>query len=186
MGRTHTTSADAATGSGSLKRSFPPVARPDAIVLILGSLPGEESLRRQQYYAHKSNRFWWIMGELIGASPGLPYEVRLERLRESRIALWDVCAAAIRPGSLDANILPISVEANDFPAFLDSHSDLQLICFNGSAAAAMFRRKVRVGSNLRTQQLPSTSPAHAAMPAEQKLAAWRAVLGNFIGPAKPL
>jgi TDG/mug DNA glycosylase family protein len=159
-----------------MKRGFPPVAREDARLLILGSLPGEESLRQQQYYAHKSNRFWWIMGELIGASAELPYEARLERLKDSRIALWDVCAAAIRPGSLDANILPVSVEANDFPAFLAAHPAVQLICFNGSAAAALFRRKVTLGRKLPTRQLPSTSPAHASMRPEQKLAVWRAVL----------
>jgi TDG/mug DNA glycosylase family protein len=167
-----------------MKYGFPPISRQDARVLILGSLPGEESLSRQQYYAHRSNRFWWIMGELIGASPDLPYEARLERLKDSRIALWDVCAAAIRPGSLDASILPVSVEANDFLAFFSRHPALQLICFNGNAAGALFRRKVRLGVDFRTQQLPSTSPAHATMPADQKLAAWRAVLGDFIQSAK--
>jgi TDG/mug DNA glycosylase family protein len=146
-----------------VKRSFPPISQPDARVLILGSLPGEESLRRQQYYAHKFNSFWWIMGELFGATPDLPYEARLQRLKDNRLALWDVCAAAVRPGSLDAKILPVSVEVNDFPTFLAAHPALQLICFNGSAAATLFRRKVRPTVNLPTQHLPSTSPAHASM-----------------------
>ena len=162
------------------KRGFPPVTQRDAQVLILGSLPGEDSLRLQQYYAHKSNRFWWIMGELVGAFPALPYEIRLAQLKDSRIALWDVCAAAVRPGSLDANILSVSVEVNDFQTFLAAHPALQLICFNGSAAAALFRRKVGVAANLPTRQLPSTSPAHAAMRAEQKLAVWRTALGGLI------
>jgi TDG/mug DNA glycosylase family protein len=161
---------------------FPPVARADARVLILGSLPGEESLRQVRYYAHKANRFWWIMGELVGASPDLPYEIRLDRLKASRIALWDVCAAAVRPGSLDASILPPSVAANDFAGFLAAHSSLRLICFNGSQAAALFRAKVPIvlPPSIQTRRLPSTSPAHAAMRPEEKLAHWRAALGEFI------
>lgn len=149
-------------------------------MLILGSLPGEESLRQGQYYAHRANRFWWIMGELVGAAPDLPYATRLERLIEHRIALWDVCAAAIRPGSLDANIHAPSVEANDFAGFLAAHRALRLICFNGVAAANLFRRLVSVSlpAAIRCERLPSTSPAHAAMRPEQKLAAWRAVLGD--------
>ena len=78
--------------------SFEPVSRPDARVLILGTLPGAESLRRQQYYAKRENSFWPIMGALVGASPELPYARRLARLVEHGVALWDVCASAERAG----------------------------------------------------------------------------------------
>jgi hypoxanthine-DNA glycosylase len=157
---------------------FPPVARHDARVLILGSLPGEESLRLGQYYAHKSNRFWWIMGELFGAAPALAYDERLRILVRYHIALWDVCAAAIRPGSLDARIHAPSVEANDIPAFLAAHPGVRLICFNGGTAASLFRRLVKAPAAVRCEVLPSTSPAHAAMRPEQKLARWRDVLAQ--------
>ena len=58
-------------------RSFPYSADENAKVLVLGSMPGAESLRQQQYYAFKHNAFWRIMGEVYGFSPELPY---LERL----------------------------------------------------------------------------------------------------------
>src|ERR1017187_7782411 len=82
-------------------KCFEPVAGADARVLILGSLPGKVSLERGEYYAQPYNAFWRIMGELVGASRDLPYQNRLELLKQHHIALWDVCAAGFRAGSLD-------------------------------------------------------------------------------------
>lgn len=160
-------------------RSFPPVSAPDARVLILGSLPGQASLRQQHYYAHPGNAFWRIMGEIAGASPQLPYAQRLLKLTEHKIALWDVCAAAIRPGSLDADIR--QEEPNDFGTFLKAHPRIALILFNGNPAAKIYARRVLAGlppdaQNIPRTILPSTSPAHAGMPFAQKLAHWRAAL----------
>jgi hypoxanthine-DNA glycosylase len=165
---------------------FPPVARPNARTLILGSLPGEESLRRRQYYAKPHNRFWWIMEEIVGARPELSYDARLERLLSARIALWDVCASAARAGSLDSNIVQASVVANDFSAFLCGHSGIELICFNGGGAERLFGRLVlprlaATQAGIPRVRLPSTSPAHAGMRAEEKLRLWRVALGDLVG-----
>jgi hypoxanthine-DNA glycosylase len=156
---------------------FPPVAAADARVLILGSLPGAMSLARGQYYAQPRNGFWPIMGRLVGAAPDLPYAQRLDRLRVARIALWDVCASGFRPGSLDAAILRDSVVANDFAAFFAAHPAIGSICFNGVTAAKLFSRLApSAGSEIRRITLPSTSPAHAAMPFSEKLRRWREAL----------
>ena len=164
-------------------QGFPPIAGPHARVLILGSLPGQVSLQRQQYYAQPQNAFWTIMGRLFDAGPGLSYTARGQRLVRSGIALWDVCAAAQRPGSLDAAIVHSSVVPNDFAAFIETHPHIDLICFNGAKAAELYRRLVLPGlpatrRSIRTETLPSTSPAHAAMPFEEKLTRWAAVLQN--------
>ena len=105
-----------------ISKGFPPVSRADARVLILGSLPGQVSLARVQYYAQPRNAFWPIMGRLFGAAPELPYEERLERLMARGVALWDVCAEGRRPGSLDQKIDRASVAPNDFAGFLAAHA----------------------------------------------------------------
>ena len=52
--------------SGGRLYGFPPAADANARVLILGSMPSEASLKAGAYYAHPRNRFWPVMGELLG------------------------------------------------------------------------------------------------------------------------
>ncbi len=172
------------TSSLSLKHGFPPVAGADARVLILGSMPGEASLRVGQYYANDRNVFWRIMGDLIGAGPALPYAQRLEKLQDAGIALWDVIAACERYGSLDSDIVNSSIRENDFLAFFAAHRSIRRIFFNGAAAETTFRRQVLpglAGTSLQLQRLPSTSPAHAARGYAEKLAAWSAIIAKETG-----
>jgi hypoxanthine-DNA glycosylase len=162
---------------------FAPIAAPDARILILGSLPGTLSLERSQYYAHPRNNFWPIMHTLVGIPTDLPYEERLARLKQSGIALWDVCAEADRPGSLDTRIAETSIVANDFEAFLKTHPAIALIAFNGAKAHQIFERRVLPGLSLTAASipratLPSTSPANARIPLEQKLEVWRQALNT--------
>lgn len=161
-------------------RGFPPIAAPDARVLILGSLPGQASLAAQQYYAQPRNAFWRIMGELFGAGPSEPYPLRARRLLEHRVALWDVCETAHRPGSLDAAIDLASVEVNDFARFFRAHAAVVAVFTNGGTATRCYQRLVLPRLDARSgalplHPLPSTSPAHAAMTFGQKLERWRAI-----------
>lgn len=156
---------------------FPPVARADARILILGSLPGQRSLQAKQYYAHPRNAFWRIMRELVAAEG--TYEQRCRALNEHGIALWDVLARSVRPGSLDANIRSESAEVNDFDSFFSTHSAIVRIAFNGQKAAQLFGKLVsREPGRMRHEQLilPSTSPAYASMPFTDKLAKWRSIV----------
>jgi double-stranded uracil-DNA glycosylase len=161
-------------------RSFPPVARIDAKVLILGSMPGKVSLTRQQYYAHARNLFWPLMGELFGAGPDLPYELRLARLQECGVALWDVLHECERISSLDAHIIENSIVANNFAGFLARHTAIRRICFNGTKAEQAFRRYVlpEIPLTIELVGLPSTSPANASIPLEIKRQRWQEGLGG--------
>ncbi len=160
-------------------RSFAPIADVSARVLILGSMPGIESLRAKQYYAHPRNAFWRIMGELVGASPDMPYAARTRQLKKTGIALWDVLAACTRVGSLDAAIDERSIIANDLVSFLAQHPRIRHVFFNGATAERCFRVHVQPALEagaLKLLRLPSTSPAHAARSYSDKLQAWRAIL----------
>jgi hypoxanthine-DNA glycosylase len=127
------------------------------------------------------------MGELFDAGPALPYPERVRRLTGQRIAVWDVCAAARREGSLDAAIARDSVRVNDFAAFFAAWRGISLLAFNGQAAATLYRRRVLPGlaerwAALPQLTLPSTSPAHAAMPFVEKLRRWAMLQRQLQGP----
>ena len=65
----------------SLKRAFDPVVDAHTRLLILGSLPGDASLKAGQYYGHPQNGFWRLIGGVIGLDlVALPYPDRLEAL----------------------------------------------------------------------------------------------------------
>ena len=166
-----------------LLQGLPPVANEDAERLVLGSMPGEQSLQERQYYAHPRNHFWPIVGELFGAGPALEYDDRLAALKKAKVAVWDVLGACRRPGSLDASIDPESVRVNDFAGFFAAHPKIRLVAFNGAYAEAMFRTRVQLtgtpmSPDIEFVRLPSTSPANASIPFGDKLAAWRAALGR--------
>jgi hypoxanthine-DNA glycosylase len=170
--------------------SFDYSANSRARVLILGSMPGVESLNRQQYYAHPRNGFWPIMGALFGAGRDLPYPKRLSRLRRHGVALWDVARRCHRPGSLDASIARDSVIANDFATLFARAPAIHTVFFNGKTAAALYRRLVPATlpeplAALEYRVLPSTSPANATLTAEQKLRQWRVVARAAFGNRNP-
>jgi len=151
-----------------------------ARVLILGSMPGQESLRRREYYAYAHNLFWPIMGELFGAGRELAYAERIEALTARGIAVWDVLKSCERAGSLDGGIRPESERPNDFAQFLARHPGIRAVFFNGGKAQSAFARHVRPrlgarAAGLHFARLPSTSPAHAGMPRAAKLRAWRTI-----------
>ncbi len=159
---------------------FPPIASPNARLLILGSMPGEASLTAGQYYAHPRNLFWPILGEALGEPlTELPYEERATTLIYHGIALWDVLYSCERQGSLDAAIDPATQVVNDFAGFFATHPAIDTVLFNGGLAESTFRKhagKSVAGRPLRCIRLPSSSPAHAALPFEAKLARWQAAL----------
>jgi double-stranded uracil-DNA glycosylase len=156
---------------------FPPLVGKQPHTLVLGSLPGQRSLQAHQYYAHPQNAFWKIVLQLFGEPSPQPYTRRVKILTDHQIALWDVLAAAERPGSLDSSIVHASARANDFKTFFRAHPQIRRVFFNGRKAEEMYRRFVLPEletdfEELSYECLPSTSPAHAGMTFARKLELW--------------
>jgi len=170
----------------TFKRCFEPVVDARTRVLILGSLPGEASLAHQQYYAHKQNRFWHLVGEVIGEDlVAMAYEARLQTLRSKRVGLWDVVAQARREGSLDGDIR--DHEGNDLVALIERQPALEAIAFNGGTAARIGERILGAHARPFTiLRLPSSSPAYASMNFAAKLLQWRALAAFVSEPDAPM
>jgi hypoxanthine-DNA glycosylase len=160
----------------ALKSSFAPVADAGARLLILGSLPGEASLRKAQYYGNARNQFWRLMATVLGREIPADYETRLQTLREAGVALWDVVGAARRIGSLDANIR--GHRPNRLRELIVTLPRLEAVAFNGGAASAIGRRTLGEAGPLALITLPSSSPAYT-LAFERKAEVW-AQLRRFL------
>lgn len=159
------------------KCSFPPSVTPECSVLVLGSLPGDESLRQAQYYAHPRNAFWKIMGTLLDFDPSLPYGERLSLLNRGGVGLWDVVASGVRPGSLDQHIS--QEQPNDIAALLECFPGIGTVCCNGTASHKYLKRyfpELFLRETPAIIQMPSTSPAAARLTYEQKFCAYEEVI----------
>jgi len=139
-------------------------------MLVLGTLPGEESLRRGEYYAHPRNLFWPVIFALFGEPPALNYAQRLAFLTAHRIAVWDVCEMGEREASADSTIR--MERPNAIGRLLDQHPQIRAVAFNGIGARRLHDRHFQRRAELTYLALPSTSPAHATIDFSAKLARW--------------
>jgi hypoxanthine-DNA glycosylase len=159
------------------KSGLAPIARDDAWLIILGSLPGDVSLAHRRYYAHPTNQFWRLLGDAIGEDlQALAYDKRLERLGERGIGLWDVIGSARRSGSLDQAIR--DPRHNLLAEFIGQFPELRAVAFNGRTAALLGR--TQLGRELTLIDLPSSSAAHTRAVAD-KARDW-AVLAYYCRP----
>jgi double-stranded uracil-DNA glycosylase len=155
------------------KSSFAPIIGENPRALVLGTLPGEESLRQVRYYAHPRNLFWPVIHALFGATPSDIYEERLAFVIAHQIALWDVCAMAERRASLDTEIkreMP-----NTIHELLDASPGIATVAFNGGTARRLYDRHFTRRPGITYLHLPSTSPAHASLTFAQKVERWQAL-----------
>ena len=157
----------------NFEHSFSPLINLQSCILILGSLPGLESLRQQQYYAHPRNSFWRIVYAIYGDNLSEEYSRRCEFILSNELALWDVCGSAKRIGSADDKM--VDIEPNDIKGLLYDYPNIRRIVLNGRKAEKEYRRYFSELS-IPAVYAPSTSPALAALTFDEKLSEWRNAL----------
>ena len=123
------------------KKGLQPVIGSNPRILILGTLPGDESLRKQEYYGNPRNMFWKVMSGILEEPAPMQYAEKVEYLKRHGIALWDVLNAADREGSLDSNIR--NEEFNDIEGLITGHPSIEVIATNGGKAEKSFRKYLR-------------------------------------------
>lgn len=161
--------------------AFAPVVDAGVRVLIMGSLPGAASLAAGRYYAHPRNLFWTLAGAAIGVElTALGYDARRAALLGAGVGLWDTVAEAARAGSLDAALR--AVVAADLSGLIATLPALRAVAFNGATAARLGRRALGDGAGLMLIDLPSSSPAFAAMPVGEKVARWGVLRDALLPP----
>ena len=153
------------------KRSFPPIVNAETRLLLLGSLPGEESLAQGRYYAHPRNQFWLLMSDVVDRDlMKLDYPDRLAELLAAQVGLWDVVESASRRGSLDAQIR--DHRPNRLIELAATLPKLAAIGFNGNTAARIGRKQLAARNDVQLIDLPSSSPAFTMSLVEKGLR-WR-------------
>jgi len=154
--------------------SFKPIINEDSVLLILGTLPGPESLRMSQYYANPNNQFWRIIYKVFDKDYVNPsYDEKVCFLLENKIALWDVFHSAIRKGALDSDIK--FEESNDIPGLVREYPGINRILLAGRKAEGSFH-KYFPGISVNAAYVPSASPAYAKMTFEDKVKDWKAAI----------
>lgn len=155
-----------------MEKSFAPLIDEHSKILILGSLPGVQSIAAREYYAHPQNHFWRIIFSIFGPPPKNSYNDKCKLLLRNRIALWDITYSADRAGSLDSNIK--NIVPNDVPGLLRKYPEIKFLMFNGAFSYSKYK-KFYGEPFLPYEKLLSTSPACAGRDAE-KLEMWRSAI----------
>lgn len=159
-----------------LKKSFSPIVNSSTKVLVLGSLPGDTSLAENEYYAHPQNRFWKVMRHLFDRPDAVDYTDKIQLLLDNGIGLWDVCAQASRPGSMDLAIK--GERPNAITTLLNQYPAIRRIVFNGQKAYHLYLRHFEKRADISYVCLPSTSPANAKINLENLVVHWRIIASD--------
>ncbi|QBR12662.1 DNA-deoxyinosine glycosylase [Sphingobacterium sp. CZ-2] len=154
----------------AIKCSFRPIVDLNSRYLILGSLPGDLSLEKQEYYGHPQNRFWRLLGMIFQEDIMLDYADKKRFLLKHHIAVWDVCGTAFRVGSMDTAIQ--EAVPNDILDLLKQNPGIEHVLFNGKKAMHLYDRFFERIDGVQYHELPSTSPANASYNLEKLYEKW--------------
>jgi hypoxanthine-DNA glycosylase len=141
-------------------------------------MPGKDSLRAVQYYAHSHNRFWKIISNYFNKDIPLEYNDKKLMLMSGHVALWDTIKCCDRQGSfLDSKIKNIVL--NDIAGFLNEHSSIVTVITNGKKAEKLLNG-IDLPAGVDIKVMPSTSPANAAKTYDNIYREWKTALDAVV------
>ncbi|WP_286971043.1 DNA-deoxyinosine glycosylase [Flavobacterium sp. UBA4854] len=155
------------------KKALQPLIDHSTVILIMGTMAGEQSIAKQQYYANKGNLFWKIMFAILEEEFSDLYEDRKALLTKYKIGLWNVLQSCKREGSSDAAITEETI--NDFESLHKQYPNIKHVFFESKAAAKYFQKHTIAQKGITYVTLPSTSGLNAGLTRAEKMAEWRAV-----------
>lgn len=154
--------------------SFDPILPVNPRIFILGTMPGKESLRKQQYYANSRNSFWKIIFELTDKVYSENYAERIDTLIRNHIGVWDICQFGERKTSLDSDIK--NEVPNPINEIIEMYPSVKQVIFNGKKAEKLYHKYFSEIENIEYQTVLSTSPANARFLYREKLDNWKTVV----------
>jgi hypoxanthine-DNA glycosylase len=142
------------------KGGLGPIVDANTKTVILGTFPGDASIRKGEYYSSPNNDFWKLVGETIGTDlNNLDYLEKIKILRENGIGLWDLFEDVERQSSADNQIK--AVKMNDLEKIFKLAPHVKKIGLNGKEASKYSGDIDRIakenGRNIEIIELPSSS-----------------------------
>ena len=162
--------------------SLPPLIDKESRVIILGTMPSEISLEKNEYYANPQNQFWKIIYGIYNQTPSDDYEEKCSFLLSRKISLWDVLYSCEREGSSDSRIN--NSFANSFNELINNYHGIKAVFFNGEKAETLFNRLIKnnLDNFLFYHRLPSSSSANTSMTLNGKIEEWKIVKQYIVRP----
>lgn len=154
-----------------------PVFDEKSQVLMLGTIPSPKSREQGFYYGHPQNRFWKVLAAVLDTEVPQTIPKKKQLLLTHHIALWDVLASCTIAGASDASIR--DPKPNDI-AQLCTAAPIKKIFCTGAKATQLYRKLCEPEVHLPCEQLPSTSPANAAMKLPDLVEIYRAALLPYL------
>ncbi len=152
---------------------FEPIYNEYSQILILGTIPSVVSREENFYYGHPQNRFWKVISCLTGHPLPVTVQEKTSLLLGEGIALWDVLKSCDIDQSKDSSITnPV---ANDMEAVF-KRASLKAVFTNGRKAQDLYKKLCYPKTGVKSQCLPSTSPANGSYSLERLLWEWSVVI----------
>ncbi len=152
---------------------FMPIYNAASEILILGSLPSVESVKRGFYYMHPENRFWKVLSRIYEEDA---YHMSIEEKRlfilKHHLALYDIIYSCTIKNSSDSSITnPICTNIKEVLRGMNTKK----ILLNGKTAYQIFIKQYPELKEIAIC-LPSTSSANARVSLDALTLIWKEAL----------